>query len=71
MGNQGNRDQEGNLGQPGRDSEKPAGTSGRTGNTGAENWQQGNTDTNRQGGSRPNRNDDDEDSALGNRTGLR
>ena len=70
MSNQGNRDQEGNLGQPGKDSEKPAGTSGRTGNTGTENWQQGQTDTNRPV-RRPNRNDDDEDSGLGNRTGLR
>ena len=70
MKNQGNRDRDGNLGQPGRESEKPAGTSGRTGNTGTENWQQGQTDTNRPA-SRPNRNDDDEDSGLGNRTGLR
>jgi hypothetical protein len=68
---QGNRDQEGNLGRTGRDSDNPSGTSGRPGEAGTENWQQGNTDTNRQGGNRPNRNDDDEDSGLGNRTGLR
>jgi hypothetical protein len=68
MSNQGNRDQEGNLGQPGRDSDKPAGTSGRQGNTGTESWQQ--NDTNRPA-SRPRRQDDDEDSGLGNRTGLR
>jgi hypothetical protein len=67
MGNQGNRERESHPGQPGSDSEKPAGTTGRTGNTGAENWQQGNSDTNR----RPVRHDDDEDSGLGNRTGLR
>ena len=67
MGNQGNREHDGNLGQPGSDSEKPAGTSGDTGNTGKESWQQGNTDTVR----RPKRQDDDEDSGLGNRTGLR
>jgi hypothetical protein len=67
--NQGDRDQESSLGQPGSDSEQPAGTTGRTGNSGTENWQQGNTDTNR----RPNRHDDDddEDSGLGIRTGLR
>ena len=68
MKNQGNRDRDGNLGQPGRQSEKPAGTTGSTGNTGTENWQQ--TDQNRPA-SRPRRNDDDEDSGLGNRTGLR
>lgn len=70
MGNQGNRDKAGNLGQTGQEAEKPAGTPGRVGNTGTGNWQQGNTDTNRTG-SRPNRNDDDEDSGLGIRTGLR
>lgn len=70
MRNQGNRDQKSNLGQTGTDAEKPAGTAGRQGNTGTENWQQGNTDTNRSG-SRPDRSDDDEDSGLGNRTGLR
>ena len=68
MSNQGNRDQEGNLGQPGRDSDKPTGTSGRQGNTGTESWQQ--TDENRPA-TRPRRYDDDEDSGLGNRTGLR
>jgi hypothetical protein len=68
VGNQGNREQEDNPGQPGSDSEKPAGTTGRTGNGGTENWQQGNTDTNR----RPNRQyQDDEDSGPGIRTGLR
>jgi hypothetical protein len=68
MSKQGNRDQEGNLGQPGRDSDKPAGTSGRQGNTGTESWQQ--TDQNRPA-TRPRHNDDDEDSAFGNRTTLR
>ena len=68
MTNQGNRDREGNIGQPGRDSEKPAGTSGRQGNTSTENWQQ--NETNRPA-SRPTRHDDDQDSGLGNRTGLR
>ena len=70
MGHQDEREQKGNLDQPATDAEKPAGTTGRQGNTGTENWQQGNTDTNRSG-SRPDRNDDDEDSGLGNRTGLR
>lgn len=67
MSNQGNRDraQEGNLGKAGRDSANPAGTSGRT-----ENWQKGNTDSNRPA-SKPTRVDDDEDSALGNRAGFR
>lgn len=69
MSNQGNRDQEGNLGQPGRDSDRP-GTSGREGNPGTESWNPGQTDQNRPA-SRPRRNDDDEDSGLGNRTGLR
>ncbi len=68
MSNQGNRDREGNIGQPGRDSDKPAGTSGRQGNTGTESWQQNET---QRPASRPNRYDDDEDSGLGNRTGLR
>jgi hypothetical protein len=68
VGNQGNREQEGNLGQPGSDSEKPAGTTGRTGNAGTENWQQGNTDTNRRSS---RQDDDDEDSGLGTRTSLR
>ena len=69
MSNQGNRDQEGNLGQPGKDPDRPAGTSGRTGNTGTESWQQ--NDQNRPA-TRPRRyDDDDEDSGLGNRTGLR
>jgi hypothetical protein len=31
MANQGNRDREGNLGQPNRDSNNPTGTSGRRG----------------------------------------
>lgn len=70
MSNQGNRDQQGNLGQTGRDSATPAGTPGRKDKSGTENWQQGQTDTNRPA-SRPNRHDDDEDSGLGNRTGLR
>jgi hypothetical protein len=67
VGNQDNREQEGHLGQPGSDTEKPSGTSGRTGKTGTESWRQGDNDTSR----RPNRQDDDEDSGLGNRTGLR
>jgi hypothetical protein len=67
VNNQGNRDQEGNLGRTGRDPGKPAGTSGRKENTGNENWQHGNSDTNRTG-NRNHRNDDDEDSGLGNRT---
>jgi hypothetical protein len=67
MSHQGNRDREDNVGQPGRESEKPAGTSGRTGNTGTENQP---TDQNRPA-SRPRRHDDDDDSGLGNRTGLR
>ena len=68
MSNQGNRDrdQEGNFGQAGKDSANPAGTSGRT-----ENWQKPNTDASRPAGSRPTRNDEDEDSPLGNRTGFR
>ena len=68
MSNQGDRDQEGNLGQPGRDSDKPAGTSGRQGNTSTESWQQNET---HRPVPRPTRHEDDEDSALGNRTGLR
>ena len=67
MSNQGNRDQEGTPGQTGSDPARPAGTPGRTGNTGTENWQQGNTDPNRQGGTQPKRPDDDEDSPFGNR----
>jgi len=68
MSNQGNRDQEGNIVQPGRASEKPAGTSGRQGNTSTESWQRSETD---RPASRPNWHDDDEGSGLGNRTGLR
>lgn len=68
MSNQGNREQEGNLGQPGKDHDRPTGTSGRQGNTGNEIWQP--NETNRPA-SRPRRDDDDEDSGLGNRTGLR
>jgi hypothetical protein len=64
----GNRDQQGNLGQGGKDSMTPAGASGRDGDSGTA--QPGNADTNRPA-SRPRRNDDDEDSGLGNRTGLR
>jgi hypothetical protein len=67
MGNQDNHEREGNLGQPGRDSDKPAGTSGRQGNTGTESWQQGHPDAIR----RPKRDDDDEDSGLGNRISQR
>jgi hypothetical protein len=67
VNNQGNRDQEGNLGRAGRDPGKPAGTSVRDGDTGNENSQQGNSDTNRTR-NRNHRNDDDEDSGLGNRT---
>jgi hypothetical protein len=67
VSNQGNRDQEGNLGQTGKDSGNAAGTSGRPGNTGSEDRQKGNIDTSRPGGTRPSRTDDDEDSSLGNR----
>ncbi len=67
MSNQGKRDQEGNLGQTSRNPGSPRGTSGRQGNTGKENWQPGNSDTNRPG-NRNNRSDEDEDSGLGNRT---
>ena len=67
MGNQGKREQEGNLGQTGRDPQNPAGTSGRQGNTGTESWQQGTTDPK----PRPPRVDDDEDSGLGNRNTFR
>jgi hypothetical protein len=59
----GKREQEGNLGQTGRDSQNPAGTSGRQGNTG----QQGTSDPK----PRPKRVDDDEDSGLGNRNTFR
>jgi hypothetical protein len=67
MNNQGNRDrdQEGNLGQTGRDSADPAATSGRN-----EDPHKGNSDTNRPA-SKPTRSDEDEDSGLGNRTGFR
>lgn len=67
MNNQGNRDrdQKDNLGKTGRDSANPAGTSGR-----GENSQKENSDTNRPA-SKPTRSDEDEDSALGNRTGFR
>jgi len=67
VGNQGNREQEGNLGQTDRDSQNPAGTSGRQGNTGTENWQQQTPDPK----PRPNRGEDDEDSGLGNRNTFR
>ena len=67
MSNQGKRDQEGN---PGRDAGNPAGTSGRPGDSGTQNWQQGHTDTNRPA-PRPRRIDDEEDSGLGNRTTFR
>ena len=65
MSNQGNRDrdQEGNFGQ-GTDSANPTGTTGR-------NWQKDTTDPNRPAGNKPPRRDEDEDSALGNRTGFR
>jgi hypothetical protein len=67
VSNQGNRDrdQEGNVGQAGKDSANPTGTSGRD-----ENWQK-DSDPNRPAGSKPPRHDEDEDSALGNRTGFR
>jgi len=64
----GNRDKEGNLGKTGRPSATPAGTSGREGQAGS--GQQGNTEMNGPA-SRPRRHDDDEDSGLGNRTGLK
>ena len=71
MRNQGNRDREGNLGQSGRDSSNPAGTSGRRENSGNENRPHEQTAPN-EPPSRPKSNyNDDEDSALGNRTGLR
>ena len=60
MNKQGNRDREGNLGQSGKVSENPAGTTGR----------QERPELPRPA-SRPIRHDDDEDSLLGNRTGLR
>jgi len=68
VSNQGNRDrdQEGNVGQTGKDSANPAGTSGRH-----ENWPKDNSDPNRPAGNKPTRPDDDEDSGLGNRTGFR
>lgn len=68
MSNQGDRDREGNLGQTSRSPSSPTGTSGRQGNKGDENWQQGNTDSNRQGGTRHNRDDDDDGPGLGGRT---
>lgn len=68
MSNQGNSDQDDNLGQPDRDSDKPVGTAGRQGNTGTESWQQ--NDQNRPA-TRPRRYEDDDDSGLGNRTSLR
>jgi hypothetical protein len=68
VSNQGNRDreQQGNLGQTGKDSANPSGTSGR-----GENWPKDNSDPNRPAGHKPARRDDDEDSGLGNRTGFR
>jgi hypothetical protein len=70
MTSQGNRAPQGKPDQSGKDPANPAGAPEGQGNTSNENWQQGNTDTNRPA-SRPNRHDDDEDSGLGNRTGLR
>jgi hypothetical protein len=67
VSNQGRREQEHNPGRTNRDSEKPAGTAGRPDNTSTESWQPGGTDTNR----RSNRDDDDEDSPLGNRNTFR
>jgi hypothetical protein len=68
VSNQGNRDrdQEGNVGQAGKDSANPTGTSGRH-----ENWPKAPGDPNRPARSKPAHNDQDEDSALGNRTGFR
>jgi len=68
MRNQGDRDREGNLGQTRKDPSTPAGTSDRQGNKGTENWHQGDTDSNREGGTRQNRDDDDEGPGLGGRT---
>jgi len=69
MRNQGDRDREGNLGQTRKDPSTPAGTSGRQGNKGTENWHQGDTDSNREGGTRQNRDDDDDEGpGLGGRT---
>ena len=70
MSNQGKRDREGNLGQTGRESDRPAGTSGRD-NRGNENWQHGDKAPN-EPPTRPKTGyEDDEDSPLGNRTGFR
>ena len=60
MNKQGNRDRDGNLGQTGKVSENPTGTTGR----------QDRPEPPRPA-SRPTHYDDDEDSGLGNRTGLR
>jgi hypothetical protein len=60
MSKQANRDREGNLGQTGKVSETPAGTTGRQEQPQAP-----------RPASRPKHYDDDEDSGLGNRTGLR
>jgi hypothetical protein len=68
--NQGDRDREGNLGQTRKDPATPTGTSGRQGNKGTENRQQGNPDSNRQGGTRQTP-DDDDGPGLGNRMGSR
>ncbi len=71
MNKQGNRDREGNLGQSGRDSDNPAGTSGRTEHGGNENRPHEQRAPN-EPPSRPKTNyDDDEDSGLGNRMGFR
>lgn len=71
MSNQGDRDRDGNLGQTSKDPATPTGTSGRQGNKGTENWQQGNPDTNRKGGTRQTPDDDDDGPGLGNRMGNR
>jgi hypothetical protein len=64
---QGNREQEGNLGQSGKDAGKPAGTSGRQPDK-TTNDPKPREDMGRNpAGSRGNRSDEDEDSGLGNR----
>lgn len=57
-----------NLGNTSKDPSNPAaGTSGRQGNKGTDTWQQGNSGSNRQGGTRQDQ-DDDEGPGLGGRT---
>ena len=66
MANQGNRDREGNLGQPNREGNNPTGTSGRstnregTGENAERNHQEGGDRNRRQ-------NADEDDESLGSR----